>query len=198
MSFAVELYTDLRKAISLKGVAELLKKVFAVEVTYESIRQWVLAAKNTVLRRGINSSECWHADETYIKIKGIGFWLWLVYDEELILAWHISKKRLHKDAKIVLQKALDVTGIRPEQIITDGLYQYQSAIKKVIGWNWKEQKVRHVIDSGIGKNAILERLNREVKRRIRWFNTFQSLEGAKAFFGLWCYHYNQRKSAHTT
>ncbi len=77
-----------------------------------------------------------------------------------------------------------------EKIITGGLYQYAAAIKKVVGWNWRIQKQKHIIDSGIGKNWFIERLNREIKRRIKWFSTFQSLDGANAFFGLWFYHHN--------
>jgi len=198
MGFAVELYTSLRMGASLKGVAEILKKAFNVDVSRETVRQWVLCSKKPIPRQEMPIPTTWHADETYIKIKGIGFWLWLVYceDREQILAWHISKKRLFKHAKIVLQKALEIAGTRPERIITDGLYQYAAAIKKVMGWNWREQKIRHVIDSGIGKNALIERVNKEVKRRLKWFSTFQSLEGAAAFFGLWCYHFNQKKSAH--
>ena len=195
MSFAVEIYTDMRKAISLRGVAELIKKIFNVSFTYETIRQWVIAAKKPISRREI-SSRVWHADETYIKIKGKGYWLWIVYDECQVLSWHISKKRTIKDARIVLKKAMQQAKKRPKKIITDGLYSYDYAIRKEIGWNWREHKKRYVIDSGIGKNAILERLNREIKRRTKWFSTFQSMEGALAFFGLWFYHYNQRKFSH--
>ena len=142
----------------------------------------------------------WHVDETYIKIKGVGHWLWIVYcaDTKQVLAWHISKGRFFEDAKRVLKDALQVAGARPEKIITDGLWQYQAAIKKAIRWNYREQKKRHVIDSGIGKNALIERLNREVKRRIKWFSTFQSFEGALAFFGLWFYHHNQNFSTPLT
>ena len=193
MSFAVELYTSPRKGISLRGIPEILLKAFSITVTYEAIRQWVLAAEKPISRREIVSTT-WHVDETYIKIKGIGHWLWIVFcaDTKQVLAWHISKTRTFPHAKAVLQKALHVAGVRPEKIISDGLKQYAAAIKKVVGWNWREQKVRHIVDSGIGKNAIIERLNREVKRRLKWFSTFQSLEGALAFFGLWFYHHNLR------
>jgi putative transposase len=194
MTFAVELYTSPRMAISLRGIAQILKKAFNVSTSYETIRQWVLASTRTILRRENPQPTNWHVDETYIKIKGRGFWLWIVFcaDKKQVLAWHISQGRLYEDAKIVLKKALQVARARPEKITTDGLYQYASAIKKVIGWNWREQKKRHVIDSGIGKNAIIERLNREVKRRIKYFSTFQSTQGALAFFGLWFYHHNQK------
>jgi len=195
MSFAVEIYTSLRMANSLQGVTDILKKAFNIQVSRETIRQWVLDSKVMVLRRE-NISTTWHADETYIKIKGKGYWLWVVFceDTKQVLAWHISKKRFFKDARYVLQKALDFAGVKPEKMITDGLYAYAAAVKKVMGWNWRIFKDKYNIESGIGKNAIIERLNREIKRRIKWFSTFQSMRGALAFFGLWFYHYNLIKA----
>ena len=79
----------------------------------------------------------------------------------------VSRKRRIKDARIVLRKATQTIQKRPERIITDGLEQYKRAISKEISWNWKEQKIRHAVSSGIGKSAILERVNREVKRRVK-------------------------------
>lgn len=197
MGFAVEIYTSLRVGISLRGVVEILRKAFDVTVSHEAIRQWVATTKKPIPRRKIIEETTWHADETYFKIKGKGHWLWIVYcaDTSKVLSWHISRKRLFKDAKFVLQQALKIAGKRPYEIITDGLYQYAAAIKKVMGWPWNIYKEKHIIDSGIGKNALIERVNEEVKRRITWFRTFQSLNGARAFFGLWFYHFN---SAHDT
>lgn len=192
ISFAVELYTSLRMAASLRGICAILKKAFNVTVSHETIRQWVLAAKQDIDGNCI-SSETWHADETYFKIKGKGYWLWIVRCKESkhVIAWNITKTHLLKDAKLVMQIALDnANGIRPKQIITDGLWQYPVAIYKVMRWSWREQKEKHIIDSGIGKNYFIERLNREIKRRLKWFSTFQALAGAKAFFGLWFYHHN--------
>jgi len=199
ISFAVELYTSLRMAISLRGIAEIMHKAFRITVSHEAIRKWVLATKKPISRREIGATT-WHADETYIKIKGVGHWLWIVYcaNTRQVLAWHISKSRTFDDAKKVITEALLVAGVRPEKIITDGLWQYQAAIKKVIGWHRRKYKKKHIVDSGIGKNALIERLNREVKRRVKFFSTFQSLEGALAFFGLWFYHYNQARSQRLT
>ncbi len=69
---------------------------------------------------------------------------------------------------------------------------YGTAIKKVMGWHWTEQKKRHVIDSGIGKNSFVERVNKEVKRRIKWFGSFQSEDGTNAFFQLFFRNFNKR------
>lgn len=192
MTFAVEIYTSLRMAASLRGVKDILRKAFGVSVSHEGIRQWVLNAKQTIDDNCV-PSQTWHADETYIKIKGRGHWIWIVRCKESghVIAWNITKTHLLKDAKLVMQIALDnAQGIRPTTIITDGLWQYPVAIYKVMRWSWREQKERHVIDSGIGKNYFIERLNREIKRRLKWFSTFQSMQGAKSFWGLWFYHHN--------
>ena len=194
VSFAVDLYSTV--GISLRTIAQKMLRFFDIKVSYEGIRQWVLkCSKLSIPKIQPVCSKIWHADETYIKVKGKGFWLWIVYCHEtrVVLSWHISKKRLFKDAKEVLQTAKDNAGMRPEKIITDGLFQYAAAIKKVMGWKWNVQKKSHIIDSGIGKNAIIERLNREVKRRIKWFSTFQALECTRGFFNMFFYHHNFHK-----
>ena len=195
MAIATELYVTV--GISLRKVAYYLKKYFDIAVSHECIRKWVKIAKSMLsLDDKPMATETWHADETYFKIKGKGYWLWIVRCRESghVIAWNISKTHLLKDAKIVLKKAVEQSnGFLPEKIITDGLWQYPVAIYKVFGWNWREHKQKHIIDSGIGKNAFIERLNREIKRRIKWFSTFQSIDGAKAFFQLWFYHHNSLK-----
>ena len=192
ISFAVEIYTSPRMCASLRGVVKILKKAFNINVSHQTIRQWVLDTKKPISRREIAIPTVWHADETYIKIKGVGHWLWVVRCRETgdVLSWHISTGRSYFDAKKLMHDALNVAGVRPIEVITDGLKQYYAAIYKVMGWHWTEHKIRHIVDSGIRKNWFIERLNREIKRRIKWFSTFQSLEGANAFFGLWFYHHN--------
>ena len=194
ISFATELYAT--TGISLRKISKELKKFFNITISYEGIRKWVLAAKSLIIKdKEAIATKTWHIDETYIKIKGSGFWLWIIYCKESkhVIAWHISKTHLLKDAIAVLKKAMDQTkGAKPEKIITDGLLQYPVAIKKVIGWDWRTQDKKHSIHSGIGKNALIERVNKEVKRRFRWFGTFQCISGAEAFFNLFFYHFNQK------
>lgn len=196
MTFAVELYTS-NVGIALRTISEKLWKFFKIKISHEGIRKWILVAKKFLIHDDEPvPTKTWHIDETYFKINGMGHWLWVVYCKESrnVIAWHISKSHFFKDAKAVLQKAIGQSqGVRPDKIITDGLWQYPAAIKKVIGWNWREQKKRHIIDSGIGKNGPIEEVNREIKRRFNWFGTFRSLEGANIFFGLFFYHLNKRR-----
>ena len=196
MAFAVEVYTSTGLAGSLRGIAKLVSKVFGVKISHEGVRQWVLKSKKEIPRRELNMPTTWHADETHIKIFGKGFWLWVIRCRKTgqVLAWHISKKRTIADSKNLFGNALRVTTLVPKRVFTDGLYAYKKAIYKVMHWNYREHKKRHCIVSGVGPNWFIERLNREIKRRTKWFSTFQSLEGAKAFFSLWFHHWNQRHS----
>ena len=155
ISFAVELYTDLKKGISLEGIAELLKKIFNVKFSKEAVRQWVLTTKKPIARRQNSMPTTWHADETYIKIKGKGNWLWIVYDKIGVLSWRISKRRTINEARTLMRAAMQIAGVRPKRIITDGLEQYKRAIKKEVGWNYKEQRKRHIVSSGIGRNWFI-------------------------------------------
>ena len=95
-----------------------------------------------------------------------------------------------EDAKQLMIEAKEKAGI-PNLIITDGLAAYIKAIKKVFGW---KRKVHHrKVAAAFGPNSIIERLNREVKRRIKWFSTFQSLECAEIFIQQWINNYNTEK-----
>ncbi len=194
IAFATELYATV--GISLRNIAKKLKEYFDISISHEAIRQWVKVAKKLVFTDDNNiPTKTWHIDETYIKIKGKGYWLWVVYCKESkhVIAWHISQTHLLKDARVVLRKAMKQTqGIKPQKIITDGLWQYPVAIRKEVGWKWNIQKKKHIIDSGIGKNGPIEQVNREIKRRFKWFSTFQALEGAQSFFNLYFYHFNKR------
>ena len=191
--FATELYGTV--GISLRTIAQKFRDYFDIHISHEGIRKWVLAAKEMkIIDDNFIPTKTWHIDETYFKIKGEGHWLWVVYCKESkhVIAWHISKTHLFKDAFAILRKAMERTqGKRPDKIITDALWQYPPAIKKVIGWNWREQKERHIISSGIGLNALIERVNKEIKRRIKLFGSFQSMKGAEYFFNLFFYHFNK-------
>ena len=39
---------------------------------------------------------------------------------------------------------------------------------------------------------MIERVNEEVKRRIKWFRTFRAVECAEIFIALWVYHWNHK------
>ncbi|MFW6383220.1 MAG: DDE-type integrase/transposase/recombinase [Nanoarchaeota archaeon] len=195
INFAVDFYATV--GTSLRTISKKMLEYFDIKISHENIRQCVFfGKKNSFLDERVSNCQTWQVDETYIKVKGKGYWIWVVYSKESqkVLAWHISLGRFFKDAKKVLLIAKERAGGRPDWIITDGLWQYSAAIKNAIGWNWRLQKKCHIIDSGIGKNAHVERVNKEIKSRIKWFGTFQSTEGARTFFEMFFHYFNLRTS----
>ena len=73
-----------QEEISLRKLAKKLKKFFNIKISHEGIRKWLLISENTISPREIVVLSTWHVDETYIKIKGSGFWLWIVYCSMLL------------------------------------------------------------------------------------------------------------------
>jgi putative transposase len=190
VAFAVELYS--RVGTGLRTTAQMLEEHFEVKISYEAIRQWVLKCGDLKLPTPQPEvSTVWRADETYVKVKGEGHWLWLVYCHRsgAILSWHLSKERTQQDAIALLRGAKENAGMRPRELITDGLWEYRYAARKVFGSRY----VRHAVSSGFGENAPIERVNEEVKRRVKWFRTFQVVDCAKVSIGLWVFHWNFRR-----
>ena len=186
IEFAINLY--ITTGISLRELSKKIWKFFKTKVSHECIRLWIKFFKSP--ERTIEIGKTWHADETSLRVKGIVHWLWLVYDRKTIITWKISKDRDYETAKKVMIKAKEKAG-KPDKIITDGLWEYIKAIKKVFGWR---QKIHdRTIRAAFGSNSVIERLNREIKRRTKWFGSFQSLESANDFMREWIINYNTEK-----
>jgi len=188
IEFAVNMYVT--TGISLRKLAQKIWNFFKTKVSYKTIERWVRSFHRREL--DIEVGNVWHADETYIKVAGNGHWLWIVMDRDTrtVISWHLSKTRAIEDAKKLMLEAKKKAGT-PKKIITDGLFEYIKAIRKTFGWRAKVHS-RHV-RGAFGPNSLIERLNREIKRRYKWFGTFQSEEGAKNFIKQWINNYNTEK-----
>lgn len=189
IDFAVNLY--ITTGISLRKLAKKIVKFFKTKISYRTIHNWIKAfPHDDKICKEVG--KMWHADETSIRIIGRVNWLWMVIDRQTmsILSWRLSKTRALEDAKAVMLEAREKYG-NPEKITTDGLLEYIKAIKKVFGWR---DKIHHrKIAAAFGPNSVIERLNREIKRRVKWFGTFQSFEDAEIFLEQWINNYNTEK-----
>lgn len=107
-----------------------------IEVTYESIRDWVnkfsLPAAKKIRKRRARASDKWHLDEVRIVIKGEIYWLWRAVDSEgIVLDILIQKRRNTKAAKRFMKKLLKKEEFAPRVIITDKLRSYGAAFKEM-------------------------------------------------------------------
>lgn len=185
IDYAVECYAT--GGESLQEIARRIRKWFREKVSRETIRKWVLkAGKLCFPAIQPDFSPVWQVDETQIKVGRQEWWLWEVkcYESRVTIAWHFSRSRGLVDAVKLFRKAYGNAGLRPAEIVTDGLPAYPTAIKKVFGYRF----VRHRIIDDVSQNSRVERDWREVKRRLKWFSIFRNRESVEAFFSLWFYY----------
>jgi putative transposase len=109
----------------------------------------------------------WHGDEMKIKVRGEWRWLWNTMDKKtrFQLASEISKTRKIEDAEAVFRKSKKATKKKTKLVITDGLQAYKGAFKS----EFCDPKVstRYMIKSVFGLNAILERMQGNIRGRER-------------------------------
>jgi len=195
ISFAVELYAS--GGISYHTIARLMIQYFNVKVSHTAIFYWVQKGAKSpwIPKLEPAISPIWHVDETFVKVGKEYMYLIVVWcpRNKLVLSWKLSKERSPEDITWVLKNAVENAGFRPREIVTDGFWGYEWAVKKVFGWRF----VKHTVESGLGHNNPIERQNREIKRRVKWFSSFRSIEAAENFFTVFFFVKNFRKQCRT-
>jgi len=128
---AVWLYT--RFNLSLRDVEELLAERGA-QVSYETIRRWVMKFGPEVARRlscdRPRPHPLWHLDEMYVSIGGRWMYLWRAIDQNgEVLDVLVQAKRDKRAALKLMRKLLKKYGLAPRTIVTDKWRAYAAAIR---------------------------------------------------------------------
>jgi len=143
-----------------------------VDVSYETLRQWVdkfgyFYAKR--LRSGSERpSNVWYLNEIFTKIKGKKVYIWRAVDDEgTVLEVLVQSRKNRKAALRLLRKLLKEQGIRPERIVTDKLASYGAALEHL--------GQKHLQDVGGHKNNRAECSHVPIRRRERKAQKFRSI-----------------------
>src|SRR5687767_2964710 len=181
---AVWLY--LRFTLSYRDVEDLLAER-GLDISYETIRRWVLKfgtrfARRLRARRPRPSSQ-WHLDEMVAVIGGRRLYLWRAVDDEGEVLDILVQKRRDKAAAVkLMRKLLKKQGFAPSVLVTDKLRSY-SAAKAQIGLTaHHEQSLR--------KNNRAENSHQPVRRRERKMQRFKSAGSAQRFLSAHSAVYN--------
>ena len=181
---AVWLY--FRFNLSFRDVEELMAER-GVDVSYETLRQWVdkfgyLYAKR--LRAGSERpSNVWHLDEIFTKINGKKIYLWRAVDDEgTVLDILVQSRKNRKAALRLLRKLLKKQGVRPEKIVTDKLGSYGAALEHL--------GQQHLQDVGGRKNNRAECSHVPIRRRERKAQKFRSIKAAQRLLSAHSQIYN--------
>lgn len=109
--------------MSYRDVEELLAER-GIDVSYETVRRWVLKFGPTVARNlrrlRPTPSPRWHLDEMVVRIGGRLMYLWRAVDDEGEVLEALVQRRHDKAAAIkLMRKLLNKHGFAPTQVTTD-------------------------------------------------------------------------------
>ena len=172
--------------LSFRDVEELMAER-GIEVSYETLRQWVdkfgtVYAKRIKVRSE-SPSPIWHLDEVYTKINGKMVYLWRAVDDEgTVLDVVVQSRRNTKAALRLLRKLLKNQGIKPSRIVTDRLGSYGAALK-LLG-------LENVQDMGGRKNNRAECSHVPIRLRERKAQKFRSIKSAQIMLSAHAQFYN--------
>lgn len=169
----------LRYKLSLRDLAEMLLER-GVEFTHEAVRAWEarfapLLADHLRTKRKGQAGRFWHADETYVNVKGVWTDLSRAIDRDgNLVDSMLSEKRDMEAATRFFRQALDVAGQTPERVTTDGHDSYPRAMRERLG-----EQVTHGCNQYL--NNRIEQDHRGIKQRYYSTRGYESVESASRF-----------------
>src|SRR5207237_10800141 len=133
IQYAIWLY--LRFTLSYRDVEELLAER-GLEVSYETVRRWVLKFGPGIARKLRRCRPCpsdrWHLDEMVVGIAGKRMYLWRAVDHEgEVLDMLVQRRRDMQAALRLMRKLLRKQGFAPKLLVTDKLGFYGSAFRQL-------------------------------------------------------------------
>lgn len=202
---AITLSMDLFfKGISYRKICDHLKQFYGLDVAPSTPMRWVqkylkiLSQYSEKYKAEVGN--IWHADEmtTYIKKRGEnGYfeWLWNVMDAKTryLLACRISKTRDATDARRPFKDAKLRTDVRPDVIVTDGLWSYRPAINREFYKKESMVQVPHLQLKDFEtkpNNNIIERLNGTCRERMKVMRSLNDPINASIFADGFRTYYN--------
>jgi putative transposase len=168
-----------RYKLSLRDLAEMFLER-GVVFTHEAVREWeakLTPVLSETLRkhRGGKVGCSWYCDETYLKVKGRGVYLYRAIDRDgNLVDVLLSERQDQAAAEAFFRSARTVTDRVPDRVTTDGHGAYPGAIKSVLG-----EDVHHRTNHYL--NNHLEQDHRGIKQRTHPMCGFKSFMSAARF-----------------
>lgn len=191
---ALDLYF---RGLSLRQVQQHLQDSYGIKVTHATIYNWlkkyVIIVSDFLEDTQAKTSDRWHADETYVRIKGRHIVLWNLLDSEtrFHIAMQISNRRDVANAQALLRKGTKKAAKKPLEIVTDGLQSYDKAIETEL------QNPNGIIHlQGPLSEALnnkVERFHGTLKARLKTTYHLENERTAETFIKGFSTHYNYVK-----
>lgn len=161
-----------RFKVSLDDVVELMI-MRGFKLSHQTVHNWVQTfgvELGIKLRNGRSgqAGKKWHADPTYVRIKGHWCYLYRAIDKEgNLVDVYLSDTRDQSAAETFFRQAQKTTGVTPVQITTDKEPALYPAIGNIFGSTTKHRDVKFM-------NNIIEQNHRGIKSRYKVMKNFKS------------------------
>ena len=111
----------------------------------------------------------WRTDELFLKVKGDMRYLYALMDDEtrFWIAQQVADTKYTANINPLFREGKDLTGKRPNTLISDGAPNFNDAFKKEFFTinNPRTRHIRHIRLQGDHNNNKMERFNGEVRDR---------------------------------
>ena len=175
-----------RFPLSYRDVEDLLAER-GIDVSYETVRRWVLkfglAYARKLRRSRPRPDGRWHLDEVFVSINGKRMYLWRAVDGEGEVLDNLVQSRRNKKAALrLMRKLLKKQRYAPDDVVTDKLPSYVSALHD-LGMEGK-----HITGGRCNNRA--ENSHLPVRQRERRMQRFKSAKSAQRFLSIHAVVYN--------
>jgi transposase-like protein len=195
-------------ALSARKTALVLRSVFTIPISYQTVLNYAAAAafychRFNLSRKG-SIDDLNPGDEAYIKVLGkYHFVFFFISSKSLkITAYHLADTRETLPAIIAMKEAIRTAD--PNQtitLVTDGNPSYPAGIHFLNAERPENPSLQHRKVIGLQNldsesedfrpyKQLIERLNRTFKHHIKPSHGFNSINGALALITLFVTHYN--------
>lgn len=207
MSLCLTMHINL--GLSLRKTSQALKDLYNISISHQQIANYCKTAtvciKPFVDQYPYEKNEVFTADETYIKIRGVKTYVWLIMNAATrsILGYQVSDNRGVGPCILAMRMAFQGLTKLPKnfKFIADGYSAYPLAAMEFAKKFGKDFtfSVTKVIgltnDDAVSTEyrpfkQMIERLNRTYKASYRHTNGFDNIDGANYNLALWVAYYN--------
>jgi len=191
---AMQLYFS---GLSFRNVTKTLR-LRGASVSHVAVYKWI-NKYTSLMEKYIEKiqpqvSDTWRADEIYVKIKGNMKYVFALIDDETRywIAQEVAGSKFKHDAANLFHMGKEITGKRPNVLITDGLPSYRDAFNREFYTHTIPQS-RHINAIKItghtndANNNKMERINGEIRDREKVMRGLKKVD-TKILPGMQIYH----------
>jgi transposase-like protein len=164
LHFSGESLRNTQKSLQLLGTQVCHRTI------YNWIQKYAALMEKYLDKITPNVSDTWRADEIFLKVKGDMKYLYALMDDEtrFWIAQQVADTKFTADISPLFREGKKFAGRAPYRVITDGAFNFHSAIESAYPRETKTLAVtheRHVRFQGDMNNNKMERLNGEIRDR---------------------------------